>query len=115
MFFACCSSKNYSFEEHSKATGELVNRICHIRGFSTKGKVNEHMNPEIMLEMIQALQENKVDSRMIPQFTLKINNQTRLITSATVEKVYRNTANTKRWHDASLEKGRLFAFGVTQI
>ena len=115
MSFDCCSSKNYSFEVHRIATGELVDRICHIRGFTTKGKVNDHMNPEIMLEMIQALQENKEESRSIPQFTLKINNKTRLITSATVEKVYRNTANTKRWHDASLEKGRLFAYGVTQI
>ena len=78
------------------------------------GNAAKEMNPDIMFDFIQALREGKFESKAIPQFSMRINSVTREITSKTLNKVYSNSANKKRWLNADRDRGRLFAFGMTK-
>ena len=87
--------------------------LTKVRGFTLQD-CDETMSPEVMGEFIQDLRDGKEKGKQIPQFTLKIDQQTHEITEKMVEKEYSNISNEKRWFDPDIDKNRLFAYGVTQ-
>ena len=50
--------------------------------------MTEAINPEVMFEFIEALREGKLESKAIPQFSMRINSTTGDISSREINKVF---------------------------
>ena len=107
------SAKNYLYDLHDIVTDAYVKTVTKIRGFTLTGNQAQEMDSNAMAAMIQALQKGQLASKAIPQFTLKIQNKKKTITSETVAKVYFNIANTKKFPNFQLHPSKLFAYGTT--
>ena len=113
MFCPCCSAKNYCYTLFDKKTGEYVRTISKSRGFTLQGNQADAMNADAMSAMIRALRQGKLESKAIPQFVLKIDQVTRIITAQDVVKISGNMANDKRFYRPGQDPNKLYAYGVT--
>ena len=91
----CCSAKNYCYTLFDETTGEYVKTVTKARGFTLQGDQADAMNTDAMSAMIWALRQGELDLRQIPQFVLKINGISRILTSHKTVKISGNMANDK--------------------
>ena len=91
-----------------------MERVVKIRGFSIGGIVGEAMNPDVVLDFIQALRLGNAKTKAVPQFRSKIDGKTRVVSAEKVKKIYSNMLdNAKRYLAPEIDKSKLFSYGTT--
>ena len=95
-------------------THQFVERVVKIRGFTIGGLAAEAMNPDVILDFIQALRLGNHKSKQVPQFRFKIDGVSRVVSSEQVKKIYSNMVdNAKRYLAPHIDKSKLFSYGTT--
>lgn len=81
--FASAGPKNYSYTVFSPTTGQY-HQTCKVKGFNLNHQVAQHINAEVMKEMVQG----ETESVVIEQEQIRRSNTYQLVTK-TEAKVYR--------------------------
>ena len=112
--FVTMGSKNYSYDCEDVVTKKVVQRVVKIRGLTLKGDMSTAIDTNQMLDFVEKIQENKRIEKSIPQFRLRINNATKIISATKVFSLYSNVSNDRRYYAPSLKNStRLWPYGTT--
>ena len=111
--FVTMGSKNYSYDLEDIATQEITGRVTKIGGLTLSGPALKTMDTNKMLEFVQKIQENECVEESVPQFRMKINNVSKIISATEVRKLYSNLSNEKCYYSAAANSSKLWAYGTT--
>lgn len=112
--FVSLSPKNYSLDFASEETHEIVRYVVKCKGLALKGvTAAQHVNSDVMYDMIQSLASGQNVTKRVPQFKISINRKTKTLKAEEVFKKYTNQGeHMKRFFRP--DKGFLtWPFGLT--
>lgn len=105
--------KNYCMDIADEKTGQLVERITKIRGFSLKSEhLTEKMNFNTFLEFVTAMQHGEHLFEALPQFRIQTDRKRKKLVSKECRKIFQTYCSDKRFFNPQLSLTEFFAYGV---